>query len=105
MVKFGTYICPKCGGALFYYDHVKRIVRGKFGVKRYLDLARLRCEKCRSVHRAIPDNIFPYKQYEAEIIKGVIDGFILPTTLGFEDYPCEMTMTRWRIFYMLYSEN
>ena len=26
---------------------------------------------------------------------GVIEGLITPETLGYEDYPCEMTMHRW----------
>jgi hypothetical protein len=45
----------------------------------------------------LPDFIFPYKQYEADIIIGVIEGLITCDTLGFEDYPCEMTMIRWRL--------
>lgn len=38
----------------------------------------------------------PYKQYEAEVIIGVLEGFITCETIGFEDYPCEMTMVRWQ---------
>lgn len=59
-------------------------------------IRRLRCRECGMVHRELPEFIFPYKQYEAEIIIGVIEGFITCETLGFEDYPCEMTMIRWR---------
>lgn len=40
--------------------------------------------------------MYPYKQYEAEIIDGVREGLIDSSTLGFEDYPSEMTMKRWR---------
>ncbi|MEQ2698093.1 DUF6431 domain-containing protein, partial [Hungatella hathewayi] len=47
-------------------------------------------------HRELPDYIFPYKQYEAEVIRGVLEGFITCETYGYEDYPCEMTMVRWR---------
>lgn len=39
--------------------------------------------------------VFPYKQYEAELISGVVEGLITAETLGFEDYPCESTMKRW----------
>ena len=28
---------------------------------------------------------------------GVLEGLITCETLGFEDYPCEMTMIRWRL--------
>ena len=51
---------------------------------------------CGCIHRNLPDYIYPYKQYEAEIIDGVIEGFITCDTIGFEDYPCEMTMLRWK---------
>lgn len=95
MVKSGVYVCPKCHGMLQYYDRVKRIVRHKYGKKGYLYLNRLRCQECRSVHRVIPKEIYPYKQYEAEIINGVLAGYISIYALGFEDYPCEITMLRW----------
>ena len=51
--------------------------------------------KCGVLHREIPNDLLPYKQYEVEVIKGVIEGLINCETLGFEDYPCEMTMNRW----------
>lgn len=43
-----------------------------------------------------PRFIYPYKQYESEIITGVIEGLITCETFGYEDYPCEMTMIRWK---------
>ena len=43
----------------------------------------------------LPDYILPYKQYDAEIIKGVLEGLITTDTLGYEDYPCDKTMERW----------
>ena len=82
MINDSKSTCPKCGGQLKYYDSVKRIVRTKYGVKNKVEL---------------PDFIFPYKQYEAEIIIGVLEGLITCEMLGFEDYPCEMTMIRWRL--------
>lgn len=87
--------CPGCGGALKHYDNVTRIIRTKGGVRRKIKIRRLKCINCRKLHRELPDFIFPYKQYEAEIIKGVLAGYITPETTGFEDYPCEMTMLRW----------
>ena len=48
-----------------------------------------------ALHRELPSSIIPYKEYESEIIIGVIEGLITPETLGYEDYPCEMTMNRW----------
>jgi uncharacterized Zn finger protein len=95
MIKQNVFICPKCGGELKYYDSVKRIIRTKKRATNYISLRRLRCKNCNSIHREIPDDIFPYKQYEAEIIVGVVEGLITCETLGFEDYPCELTMMNW----------
>lgn len=97
MISNNESACPKCGGHLKYYDSVKRIVRTKYGRKKKVDIRRLRCCQCRAIHRELPDFIFPYKQYEADIIIGVIESLITSDTLGFEDYPCEMTMIRWRL--------
>lgn len=60
-----------------------------------MELRRLQCVRCGKVHRELPEFIFPYKQYELEVIKGVMEGLITSDTLGFEDHPCEMTMLRW----------
>ena len=88
MISDNQSICPKCGGQLKYYDHVQRLVRTKFGNKKWVAIRRLRCCNCHAVHRELPDFIFPYKQYEADIIIGVLEGLITCETLGFEDYPC-----------------
>lgn len=96
MVRRGTCICPKCGGTLRLFDKVNRIVRTKGRKTKKLSLKRLRCKKCHAVHRMLPPAILPYKQYEAEIVRGVIEGLITCETIGYEDYPCEATMIRWR---------
>lgn len=96
MVSVNKTICPRCGDRLKYYDKVKRIVRTKGGYKQSIRMRRLRCPKCGGVHREFPNDIFPYKQYDAEIIRGVLEGFITPVTIGYEDYPCEITMIRWK---------
>lgn len=95
MIAENSSTCPKCGGRLRYFDTVKRIVRTKARLTEWLDIRRFRCTDCGSLHRELPDELFPYKQYEAEVIIGVLEGLITCETLGFEDYPCEMTMTRW----------
>lgn len=89
-------ICSICGKKLKYYDSVPRTVRTKARQTRQVRVRRFRCSYCGSIHRKLPDYIFPYKQYEAEIIRGVIEGLITCETIGYEDYPCEMTMIRWR---------
>lgn len=96
MVKNGSLQCPSCFSELRYYDTVKRIVRTKNRETNYILMRRLRCMGCGKIHREIPEEVFPYKQYEAELIRGVIEGLIFSDTLGYEDYPCELTMIRWR---------
>lgn len=88
--------CEKCGNDLKHYDRVTRIVKGKNGTKTYIHVERYKCSKCHTIHRVLPECVHPYKQYDAEIIDGVIEGLIDSDTLGFENYPCEMTMKRWR---------
>jgi hypothetical protein len=95
MVTDGMSNCPTCGGSLKHYDRVKRFIRTKGGIKYEYRIRRLRCVVCNKLHRELPEFIFPYKQYEAHIILGVLEGLITPETIGFEDYPCEITMIRW----------
>lgn len=95
MVDFGDTVCPICGGELRYYDKVQRILRTKYRRTERLDIRRMKCKVCGKLHRELPDNIYIYKQYEADIIDGVVEGLITSDTLGFEDYPCERTMLNW----------
>lgn len=97
MVMEGADNCPICGGELKYRDKVLRIVRTKYRKTRRVMIKRLKCYNCGALHRELPSYILPYKQYEAELIQGVIEKLITPETLGFEDYPCEMTMRRWQM--------
>ena len=96
MIRHNKLICPYCGGNLKYYDSVSRIVRTKNGATQWITIRRLRCPLCGSIHRELPEFLFPNKHYEAEVIRGVLEGIITHNTLGFEDYPCEITMKRWR---------
>lgn len=89
-------ICSICGNSMKYYDKVSRIVRAGNRRSRWIKVERFRCCYCGYIHRKLPEDIFPYKQYEAEIIRGVLEGFITPETIGYEDYPCEMTLIRWK---------
>lgn len=100
MIISNESTCPTCCGDLKYYDKVQRIVRTKGRASKWVELRRFKCVKCGAVHRELPDDILPYKQYEAEVIRGVLEGFITSDTLGFEEYPCDMTMIRWRTRYL-----
>ena len=95
MVGFNSSVCPNCRGDLKYYDSVPRVIRTKGRISDSVRIRRFRCVNCRKLHRELPDSIFPYKQYESEVIRGVLDGFITSDTIGYEDYPCEVTMKRW----------
>ena len=95
MVTDGVFYCPKCGGHLKNYDRVRRIVRTKYGRITHIKIRRLICADCGSIHRSLPYTLFPYKQYEASIIRGVVLGDISQNDRDYEDYPCEMTMKRW----------
>lgn len=94
-----NHICSDCGVPLKRYDSVSRIVRTQNRNSKIIKIERFKCPVCKHIHRDLPDNIFPYKQYEAKIIQGVLDGSISCETLGFEDYPCEETMQRWRNYF------
>lgn len=89
-------VCPRCGGALTHYNTAKRVIKCKGGEKIWIQINRLRCKKCHSIHRELPQNLLPFKHYDADIIEGVVEGLITPYDLGYEDYPCEMTMERWK---------
>ena len=63
MITNDVSTCPKCGGDLKYYDRVTRIVRTKGRKTWKIPMRRLQCTRCGSVHRELPELIFPYKQY------------------------------------------
>lgn len=96
MVYEGELFCPVCGGALKLYDHVMRMIKIQKGVKTYIYIRRLRCTKCGRVHRELPEHIIPHIHYDKAIVNGVLNGWISPDDLEYEDYPCEMTMIRWK---------
>ena len=97
MIRVGEQTCPKCGQVLEYHDTVRRIVRSKGRLTKTVYIRRLRCQVCNGLHRELRETIFPYKQYEAEVIRGVLEGFITSDTLGYENYPCEATMHLWEV--------
>mgnify|MGYP000844204171 FL=1 len=96
MVSNEELTCRNCGVRLKRYDNVLRIVRTKGRKTSWVKVNRFRCPSCGQIRRELPDYISPYKQYEAEVIRGVLEGFITCETYGYEDYPCEMTMARWK---------
>mgnify|MGYP003375036170 CR=1 FL=1 len=86
MVRNNASTCPTCGGKLKPYDKVLRVVRTKGRKTKRVSIRRLRCTECGGLHREIPQYICPYKQYEKDVIQGVLEGLITCETLGYEDY-------------------
>lgn len=89
-------ICLGCGGELKHRDYVKRIIKSDGGKIKWIIIPRLICCKCGKVHRQLPNSLKPFKHYNAHIIYGVINGSITSNDIKYEDYPCEMTMSRWK---------
>lgn len=87
--------CPFCGGKLSYRDSRARIRRHEGGTSDRLYIRRFRCTGCYTYHNELPDVLLPYKQYEAEVISGVLDGIVTPDSQDAEDYPCLNTMLCW----------
>lgn len=96
MIRKNNKKCPYCNTTLKYYDTVMRMLKEGDGKCKRLYIRRFKCYRCNNIHRELPDNVYPYKHYDAEIIDGVLKGYITSGTLGYEDYPCELTMIRWR---------
>ncbi|MCD8294372.1 MAG: DUF6431 domain-containing protein [Clostridia bacterium] len=87
--------CPCCGGTLSYRDTRSRICRLEGGGKEFFRIRRLRCSQCGTLHNELPDCLVPHKHYAAEVISGVLDGFVTPYDEDSEEYPCFATMRRW----------
>lgn len=75
---------------------MKRIVKTKGGEKTFIQVERKICKSCGSIFRILPEGLEPFKHYEKEVINGVIEGFITTDTLGYENFPTELTMERWK---------
>ena len=70
------YVCEHCGNNLKYYDKVSRMVRTKNRRVSTIDVKRYKCSSCKRIHRKLPSNLLPYKQYSTEIIFGVVKNLI-----------------------------
>lgn len=88
--------CTKCGGETIKYGTVNRIIRTKNRETEQIRVQRFKCKLCGVIFRDLPENVIQFKQYERDVVDGVKEGLIGSDILGFEDYPCEMTMKRWR---------
>lgn len=53
-------------------------------------------ESCGKCHRLLPDEMVPYKHYEADLIEAVIDGLAGEEDPALADGPCPLTIRRWK---------
>lgn len=88
--------CIKCGENCRKYGTVQRTVKSGGGRKEAIRVQRWQCLSCGYVFRELPENVERFKQYSKTVIDGVKSGEIDESILEYEDYPCEMTMRRWR---------
>lgn len=78
-------------------DYVRRIVRLGGGIFEFVKIERVRCTVCGLTSRVLPDYILPFKHYRKDIIEGFVSGRLQvgDESLRFEDYPCDLTISRW----------
>ena len=89
-------ICPHCQSVLKHRDCRLGVMKLEGGEKNWILINRLCCSKCHKLHNELPDCLVPYKHYASEIIEGVLDDTITSADEETEDYPCEMSMIRWK---------
>ena len=90
-----TPVCPHCGVELVYRDTCERHYRLDGGKKVWFRIRRLKCPRCRKLHRELPDVLAPYKHYHLDIIMGMLEGTLTQGEDEYENYPCEKTVERW----------
>ena len=66
--------CPKCSGHMKVKDYRERQGWTKYGDKPHYLLRRLQCKECGAIHIELPYFLYPYKRYNAEAIKSVLNG-------------------------------
>ena len=60
------YLCLICQkGSLIFRDYCSRIIRYEDGTHEWLRIPRHQCsnDKCRRIHRMLPDILTPFKHY------------------------------------------
>ena len=79
-----------------YYDKVSRMVRTKNRKASIITVKRFNVQFVIVYIEIFQIIFFLINNTTREIITGVIEGKITSDMIDYEDYPCEMTMTRWR---------
>jgi hypothetical protein len=84
--------CPLCGGLLCYRDSVFRKLKNLASEIRLFLLRRLLCQVCGKLHRELPNIIYPYKHYEADVIQAIIEEREEASSCGADN----ATIRRWK---------
>lgn len=79
--------CPLCGGHLISRDSRRRRLIRDDGNSITLQIRRLLCKKCNTLHSELPDIVQPFKHYASSVIQKVLDGRT-------DDCPAEDTTIR-----------
>ena len=85
--------CDICGKEMKYRSTTKRIVKFPGGEKREIQIRVFTC--CGKYKRELPDYLVPFKHYTKDTIEEAVSKDI-SEDLRFEDFPCEMTIKRWK---------
>lgn len=88
--------CPVCGDTMKHRDYAPRKLKKEGGEEEWFNIPRAYCKKCKRLRRLLPDFMLPYRQYSKDIISGVLKGQISEIDLEYEDYPCGVTIDRWK---------
>ena len=91
-------VCPDCQSPMICWDTRQRHLRQAGGTKRWGRIRRLFCKQCHRLHNELPTDLSPHKHYEVEVIEDVVDDVMTQDDLESEDYPCEKTMERWKLW-------
>lgn len=88
--------CKYCGGETKHRDYANRTIRLPGWQKEVIEVERVICKDCGRIQRVDVDGIGFRKRYSDEVRRDVIDGIVTEDDLEYEDYPCAMTMKRWK---------
>lgn len=82
-------------------------LRYEDGTHEWLRIPRHQCsnDKCRRIHRMMPDILTPFKHYNEETISGFLDGIVTPEDEYSETCPSEDTMIRWHHWFIINEFN
>jgi hypothetical protein len=75
IVSFDNLLCPICQNKLSPFGtRVRKFINSE-SKKVIIIIRRLRCtcSHCRKIHHELPDNLIPYKRYEATVVEKCID--------------------------------